>query len=70
MANVVFQVCYNPQYQWYYIPDQLSSELAIFNAYDSKRGQSFAVPYCSFDLGEAGSGVPRSSIEVRAFVFY
>jgi hypothetical protein len=70
VANEVFQVCYSPKHAWYYIPDQLASELAVFNAYDSKRGQSLAVPHCSFDLGDSGSGIPRHSIEVRAFVFY
>ena len=46
------------------------SEAAIFNAFDSERGQRLAVPHCSSDLAEAGSGIPRQSIEVRAFVFY
>ena len=70
VANEVFQVSYNPNHKWYYVPDQLSSEVAVFNAYDSIKDQELAVPHCSFDLGEAGSGVPRQSIEVRAFVFY
>lgn len=70
VANEVFQVYHNPDHQWYYIPDQLDSEVIIFNAFDSEKGQSLAVPHCSFDLGDAGSGIPRQSIEVRAFVFY
>ncbi|GAB1316442.1 hypothetical protein MFIFM68171_06652 [Madurella fahalii] len=70
VANEVFQIHHHPNHKWYYIPDQLDSEVAIFNAYDSDKGQSLAVPHCSFDLGEAGSRVPRHSIEVRAFVFY
>ncbi|KAK0701277.1 hypothetical protein B0H67DRAFT_500740 [Lasiosphaeris hirsuta] len=70
VANEVFQVYHNPNHKWYYIPNQLDSEVAIFNAFDSENGQSLAVPHCSCDLGEAGSGVPRQSIEVRAFVFY
>jgi hypothetical protein len=70
VANEVFQVYRNPNHRWYYVPDQLASELVIFNAYDSDRGQELAVPHCSFDLAEAGSGIPRQSIEVRAFVFY
>ncbi|PGH26390.1 hypothetical protein AJ80_01888 [Polytolypa hystricis UAMH7299] len=70
VANEVFQVYYNPKHKWYYVPDQLDSEVAIFNAFDSEKGQDIAVPHCSFDLGEAGSGIPRQSIEVRAFVFY
>lgn len=70
VANEVFQVYHNPNHRWFYVPDQLDSEVSIFNAYDSEKGQQLAVPHCSFDLGEAGSGIPRQSIEVRAFVFY
>jgi len=70
VANEVYQVFYSPKHKWYYVPDQLASEVAIFQAYDSERGQELAVPHCSFDLREKGSGIPRQSIEVRAFVFY
>jgi hypothetical protein len=70
VANEVFQVHYSPAHKWYYVPDQLDSEITIFQAYDTERGQQLAVPHCSFDLGAAGSGIPRQSIEVRAFVFY
>jgi hypothetical protein len=70
VANEVFQVFHSPNHKWYWVPDQLDSEITIFMAYDSERGQELAVPHCSFDLGAAGSGVPRRSIEVRAFVFY
>jgi hypothetical protein len=70
VANEVLQICYNPDHKWYYVPDQLDSEVTIFNAYDSEKGQALAVPHCSFDLGDAGSGIPRQSIEVQAFVFY
>lgn len=70
VANEVFQVYHHPNHRWYYIPDQLASELAVFNAYDSEKGQNMAVRHCSFDLGESGSGIPRHSIEIRAFVFY
>ena len=70
VANEVYPVYYNPDHKWYYVPDQLDSEVAIFNAFDSERGQSIAVPHCSFDLGKLGSGIPRQSTEVQAFVFY
>ncbi|KEY64149.1 hypothetical protein S7711_03443 [Stachybotrys chartarum IBT 7711] len=70
VANEVYQVYHNPNHKWYYVPDQLESEVVIFNAYDSKKGQANAVPHCSFDLGELRSGPPRQSIEVRAFVFF
>jgi len=51
VANEVFQVRWNADHKWYCVPDQLESEVAIFNAFDSERGQSLAVPHCSFDLG-------------------
>lgn len=70
VANEVFQVHHNANHKWYWVPDQLSSEITIFQAFDSKHEQNLAVPHCSFDLGAAGSGPPRQSIEVRAFVFY
>ena len=70
VANEVYQVYHNPNHKWYYVPDQLDSEVVIFNAFDFEKGQENAVPHCSFDLGENGSGIPRQSIEVRAFVFY
>lgn len=70
VANEVYQVLYNPKHEWYYIPDQLDTEVALFAGYDSHRGQDIAVPHCSFDIGDASSGEPRESIEVRAFVFY
>lgn len=70
VANEVFQVQHNANHKWYWVPDQLDSEITIFQAYDSEKGQRLAVPHCSFDLGGRGDGVPRRSIEVRAFVFY
>lgn len=71
VANEVFQVSYSPDHVWYYVTDQLESEIIMFNAFDSKKGQNLAVPHCSFDLDEASSsGPPRQSIEVRAFVFF
>lgn len=70
VANEVYQVLYNPNHRWYYIPNQLDTEVAIFAGYDSRQGQDLSVPHCSFDLGDASSGEPRRSIEVRAFVFY
>ena len=70
VANEVYQVLHNPSHRWYYIPDQLDTEVAIFAGYDSHKGQGLAVPHCSFDLGEASAGEPRMSVEVRAFVFY
>lgn len=70
VANEVYQVLHNPNHKWYYIPDQLDTEVAIFAGYDSRQGQDVAVPHCAFDLGDASSGEPRQSIEVRAFVMY
>jgi len=70
VVNEVYQVLHNPKHKWYYIPEQLESEVAIFAGFDSRQGQAFSVPHCSFDLGDASSGEPRRSIEVRAFVLY
>lgn len=70
VANEVYQVLHNPSHRWYYVSDQLDTEIAIFAGYDSEKHQDLAVPHCSFDLGAQSSGDPRESIEVRAFVFY
>ncbi|KAM3079267.1 hypothetical protein ACMFMF_004191 [Clarireedia jacksonii] len=70
VANEVYQVLYNPKHKWYYIPDQLDSEVAIFAGYDSRQGQGLSVPHYSFGLGDPSSTGPRQSIEVRAFVVY
>lgn len=69
VANEVYQVLHSERHKWYYIPDQLDTEVAIFAGYDSRRKQDLAVPHCAFDLADS-SGEPRQSIEVRAFVFY
>lgn len=73
VANEVYQVLYNPKHKWYYIPNQVENEVAIFAGYDSRVGQKLSVPHCSFDLGDVEGrkrGEPRQSIEVRAFVVY
>jgi hypothetical protein len=66
----VLNVHYNPQHEWYYVPDQQVDELLIFSAYDSHHTQGMRVPHCSFPLKDAEENVqPRESIEVRLIVF-
>lgn len=66
-------VKYNPAHRWYYLREQMPSEMLVFRGTDSKENErNTAVPHCSFDSGfEIRSETDlRESIEVRAIAFY
>ncbi|SMR43160.1 unnamed protein product [Zymoseptoria tritici ST99CH_1E4] len=58
MVNEIYQVLYSPNHKWYWLPDQTPEEVVIFAGYDSRKGQSVAVPHCSFDLGDESRVTP------------
>ncbi|KAH8820809.1 methyltransferase [Xylogone sp. PMI_703] len=65
------QVHYNPAQKWYYLPNQLPSELLIFKNADSESisGASPGVPHASFDNPlTKESDLRRESIELRVLV--
>jgi hypothetical protein len=69
-ACEIYQVLHNPQQRWYYLPDQQATEAVVFNGYDSQSHQKRAVAHTAFPISPDGSGPPRRSIEIRAFVFF
>jgi hypothetical protein len=81
--NVV--VRYNPQQRWYYLSNQMPSELFVFRQVDfqdrTKLGKSLpdmneasnvevGVPHTSFQIPGAERGYCRESVEVRAVVYF
>ena len=60
---------------WYYLPEQEPDEVLVFKLFDSAgqsadAEESAGVPHGSPDLGDAGYGGPRESIEVRLYVVW
>ncbi|KAL8963646.1 MAG: hypothetical protein Q9193_000115 [Seirophora villosa] len=71
LATENYQVYFRSYYKWYYLSDQLPSELMVFKQADSWNGSDPGVPHCSFHNPLAPEGEePRESIEARALVFY
>jgi len=65
------QVHFNPQQKWYYLPNQLPSELLIFKNADgdAQHGATPGVPHASFDNPlTTDSDLRRESIEFRVLV--
>ncbi|KAG4420758.1 hypothetical protein IFR04_006144 [Cadophora malorum] len=65
------QVHFNPRQKWFYLSNQLPSEMLIFKNADSeeKFGASPGVPHASFDHPQSSSsGIRRESIEFRMLV--
>ena len=60
---------------WYYLPEQEPNEVLVFKLFDSagldaSAKESEGVPHGSPDLGNAGYGDPRESIEVRLYAVW
>jgi len=65
------QVHYNPEQKWFYLPNQLPSELLIFKNADSESrfGATPGIPHASFNNPyTADSDIRRESIEFRVLV--
>lgn len=65
------QVHFNPKQKWYYLPNQLPSELLIFKNADgdTPHGSTPGVPHASFDNPlTSDSDFRRESIEFRVLV--
>ncbi|KZL84729.1 catalyzes late reaction in the cephamycin biosynthetic pathway [Colletotrichum incanum] len=64
----------NSPHKWYFKDQQQPDDVLFFKQVDSstKPGVPRRVPHCAFKDPELpeGTGEPRMSIEVRAFVFY
>jgi len=65
------QVRYRPEYKWYFLSSQTTSEVLVFKQTDSAPDAGPGVPHCSFNSSLAREDEsPRESIEVRALVYY
>ncbi|KAK1765944.1 hypothetical protein QBC33DRAFT_620855 [Phialemonium atrogriseum] len=63
-------VHFNANQRWYYLSEQLPSELWVFRQCDSAGKQG--VPHVSFELPTQANGPddPRESVEVRALLYF
>jgi hypothetical protein len=68
----VTNMAQNPTQQWYYASDMTPEEAWVFKIFDSKNdGTAKCAVNSSFPLkGQGDYGEPRTSVEVRAFVFW
>jgi hypothetical protein len=67
-----YDVTYNPQHRWFYVPDMLPDEALLLKCYDSATdGRARFAPHTTFEDSTASADVaPRESIELRTFVFH
>ena len=68
----VANLAHNPGQQWYYADQMTPEEAWIFKIFDSKKdGRARCAVHSSFPLkDQPEEGEARTSIEVRAFVFW
>lgn len=68
----VTNLAYNPAQRWYYASDMTPEEAWVFKIFDSKNdGRAKCAVHSSFPLkGQGDYGDPRTSVEVRYFVFW
>ncbi len=67
----IYNVAYNPDQRWCYVPDMTSDEVLIFKNYDSAEdGRTRFIPHTAFrDPTSAANAKPRESIETRVLAF-
>ncbi|KIW28117.1 uncharacterized protein PV07_07799 [Cladophialophora immunda] len=64
-------VYYSPNHKWYYFKDLQDDEVIVFHQTDSALPGGGGVAHASFQNPDADkNAAPRTSIELRAFVFY
>lgn len=68
----VTNMAHNPNQQWYYASNMTPEEAWVFKIFDSKKdGRARCAVHSSFPLkGQDDYGDPRTSVEVRCFVFW
>ncbi|KAF2709143.1 hypothetical protein K504DRAFT_381277 [Pleomassaria siparia CBS 279.74] len=68
----VTNMAYNPDQKWYYASDMTPEEAWVFKIFDSKKdGRAKCAVHSSFPLkGQDDRSDPRTSIEIRCFVFW
>jgi hypothetical protein len=67
-----YQVLYNPEHRWYYVPEMQANEALLLKCFDSKTdGRARFAPHTAFsDPATPPDAFPRESIEVRTLVFH
>lgn len=68
----VTNLAYNPGQKWYYVSDMTPEEAWVFKIFDSKTdGRAKCAVHSSFPLKDQPErDVPRTSVEIRTFVFW
>jgi hypothetical protein len=65
-----FNLSYNPQHRWYYVPQMEPEEILAFKLFDSDRSRVQWTGHTAFDDPTApGDAPPRESIEIRTISF-
>ncbi|KAI0114143.1 hypothetical protein GGR51DRAFT_505635 [Nemania sp. FL0031] len=66
-----YMVYHRSSHQWYFIPDQIATEVLLFRQYDSTIGIRSGIPHCAIpNPTSSPNSVPRQSIEVELIVFW
>lgn len=68
----VTNMAHNPNQKWYYASNMTPEEAWVFKIFDSKKdGRAKCAVHTSFPLkDQVDEGDPRTSVEVRCFVFW
>ena len=65
-----FNLSYNPDHRWYYVPEMQPDEILAFKLYDSDSGRVQWTGHTAFDdPGAPPEAPPRESIEIRTISF-
>ena len=67
-----YSVKYNPEHQWFYVPQMTADEILLLKCFDSKTdGRAGFAPHSAFaDPTTPADAAPRESIELRTLVFH
>jgi hypothetical protein len=67
-----YNVTFNPEHRWYYVPDMQPDEALLLKCYDSVTdGRARFAPHTAFEDPTAPANkLPRESIELRTLVFH
>jgi hypothetical protein len=67
----VSMLTHDPEQQWYYVPEMLSTEVLLIKGFDSELGQARFTAHSAFDDPTSDTTAPpRESIEVRTLAFF
>ena len=65
-----FNLSYNPQHRWYYVPRMEPDEILAFKLFDSEKGRVQWTGHTAFDdPTSAPDAEPRQSLEIRTISF-